>query len=117
MSDPGPARPGRRSPKKLQPAALHAGVMEALSPLDPLRLRFVAHDPEVRAALEIVEARRQELAAARALAKSSHENARAHERAVRAHADLVRLVLEPAVRDAERRRALLAAAPPDALAR
>jgi hypothetical protein len=72
--------------KATVPAALHVGVMAQLGALDPLRVRLVADDPEVREALAT-------LAAARPLGPSAVEA-------------MARDILTPAILRAERRRVL-----------
>lgn len=123
----GDHKPRRRAPV---PAALamthHIGLqdgkvvhveqplVEQLAPTDPLRLRLVASDPEVREALELVGDAHAKVVAALARATDSPEAAPAHEQAVRVHVSLVRGILEPAILRAEKRqRMLVAATPPD----
>ncbi len=109
-----PLKPTKQQLKAAAPAALVPGVMKALGPLDPLRVRLVQDDAGVQQALALVTDAHRAVVEARHRAPASPEAAREHERAVRAHRDLVRDVLDPTIREAEaQRRRALAATPPD----
>jgi hypothetical protein len=82
-------------------------LAEQLAPTDPLRLIFVAADPEVRRALGLASETGALKRAALAMACASPEWARVHEQAVRVHSKVVHRLLETAVLRAEARRKLM----------
>lgn len=112
-ASPIPLRRGRR--KAPVPAALAPGVVEHLSPSDPLRLRFVISDPEVCEAFRMARSTREKLVQAldREIEGVTQETIDASAAALRVHQTTVREVLGPAILRAEARRRLqLARNPP-----
>jgi hypothetical protein len=89
--------------KRKIPAFLHAGAVESLVPTDPLRIRLVADDREVRKALRLASAAYEAVLRALASAADSPEARDAHVNAVREHQAILRNVLKPAVLVAELR--------------
>src|SRR6185369_11299535 len=71
--------------KRKIPAFLHAGAVESLVPTDPLRIRLVADDREVRKALRLTSAAYEAVLRALASAADSPEARDAHVNAVREH--------------------------------